>query len=106
MLVDTETLPLRLCVGLFDEDDNDDSDNVNVEVVHADVDADGVIGTLIVTIPEAEVLADADNREDTEADDESNGLLDGDVDCEDDINVDIVIIDDGDKIFDIEFIVD
>ncbi len=61
VLVVPDTLLLRLCVGLFDEDGDDDNDNVDVEVVHADVEWDNVSVELIVTIPEAEALVLTDN---------------------------------------------
>jgi len=73
---------LRLCAGLLEEDGDDDNESEDVEVVHADIDGDSVRVTLIVIIPVADVLAHADNREETETDGESNGLLDDDVDCE------------------------
>ena len=52
------------------------------------------------------MLAHADNREDTEAEDEGNALLVDDVDCEGDFDVDTELLDDGDKVFDIELLVD
>ena len=65
---------LRLSSGLFDVDGDDDNESVKEEVEQVDNVADAVWVTLKVIIPEAEVLAHADNREDTEADDESNAL--------------------------------
>jgi len=53
-----------------------------------------------------EVLAQTDNREDTEADDVSSGVLDAAVDCEGDLDVETELLDVGDKILDTEFIGD
>ncbi len=54
----------------------------------------------------AEVLAHTDNREDTEADDEGNVLPVENRDCVEEWDADIELMDDVDRPFDIEFILD
>ena len=54
----------------------------------------------------AEALAHTDNRDDTEADRDNKALPVEDEDCEGDLEVDTDLLDIGDKLFDIEFILD
>ena len=61
--------------GLLDTDVDDDNESVNDEVEHVDSVADSVSGALCDIIPETVELAHSDNREDTEADIESNAVL-------------------------------
>ncbi len=106
MLVVPETLPLRLCSGLFDVDGDGDNESVDDDDEQVDIVTDNVTIADCDIIPESEALAHADSRDDTEADDESNGLLDDDADCDKDCDEEIELTDDGDKLVDIDFILD
>jgi hypothetical protein len=106
VLVVPETISLRLCSGLFDVDGDGDEEGINDDDEQVDIVTDDVTIAVSDIIPELEVLAHADSRDDTEADDESNGLLDDEVDCDNDCDEEIELIEDGDKLFDIDFMPD
>ena len=75
MLVVSELKTLILMSGLLDTDVDGDIESVNDEVEHVDNVAVSVSNALCDIIPETVELAHADNREDAEAEDESNALL-------------------------------
>ena len=90
MLVVTETLSLRLWSGLFDVDGEEDNEDVNDDVVHVEIEDDKVKEVVCDTFTVAEVRA----------------LPVEDEDCEGVMDVDTELLDDDDKILDIEFIID
>ena len=92
--------------GLFDTDADGDIESVNDEVEHVDNVADSVSNPLCDIIPETVELAHADNREDAEAEDESNAVLVAGNDWAGDWDVDGETIDDNDIAIELVFVID
>ena len=82
--------------GLFDTDGDVDDESVNDEVEHDDNVTDKDSDVLCDNIPETVVLAHADNREETEAENDSNALLVEDTDRAGECDADRELLDDND----------
>jgi hypothetical protein len=106
VLVVPETLSLPLGRGLFDVDGEEDNENVNDDVEHDEIEDDKVKEVVCDTLTVAEVLAHTDNREDTEADRDNRALPVEDEDCRGVKDGDIELLDDDEKLLDIEFTID